>query len=312
MREAKNIFRNHLSGAPLAEKKIEEIRMAAQENMKPAQENRELFDCLSQIDFELLNILMKDLLRKSGVTDHTTLDLKAENIFQAQSGTARGEFNAIAGTININFQNIQRLRLNPAERQFVVLKTIIHEYLHALNFQRIDYDVDNDSVIRTHLGLARDNDKPTLVSLEEGFNEILTKMIMDKYIVAVGSGVKEYDETYKKLHDEHNIFYQQEVATVNKLIALLSMKTGVPEETIKEALLREKFNGENPYNIWQSLFIELLGTKHGESLSNLLKNAHPENAQTSQELYDALTQIVAGKNPTIKSPLARAIDAIFA
>lgn len=212
------------------------------------------------------------MLVHCGIDDPMRINLNAENIYQDKS--IAGTYDQIADAVSINIKYIKQYKAGERANKILVLRTIIHEYLHSLSYQDISYDVKKKDFVRARLGLgeiSEDIDESRFVALEEGFNEILTKRVMDEYMVADGGiGFTEYEKIYEEANTEIKAYYNQETRVARKLINFIAKEAGVSKTTVEQALIREKFTGENPVTMWKTVFVEILGEQRGTDLFEAL------------------------------------------
>ncbi|MFH0819234.1 MAG: hypothetical protein V1898_04530 [Patescibacteria group bacterium] len=260
---------NDYSGDQLAD-----MQSKAREGKQLVIQSPELAGYIDHIDFELLNNVIRELLERYGVKDFSRLNLNADKIYQENK--ALGRYNFEADIVAVNISAIKSLELTESAKKIVVLRSIIHEYLHSLSYQVIHRYDGSYKYVRARVGLGgyeTDESKNMMVSLEEGLNEILTKQILSEYVLAAGD-VRTAE--YHKI-DEEEInkseslsAYDLDVRIVNRLIIFIARESGVSEKTVFQAMVKEKLFGENLLGIWRKIFIDLLGLEHGESLYRVL------------------------------------------
>ncbi len=269
---------------------------------------------LENVDFNLLKDIYAKVAEKSGIDPDTLNFLGKERISPDSGFLAIGSYNILDNVIGISYRKVDNLSRNDEriDLRTLMLEVLCHEETHA-SAKTVCIGMNqplSESKIHKHqAGYASSEktyDKSRIPVHQEAdhfflFNEAVTEKFAREVFSEYARAVNYVDE--KKISaleavwkdNPEALFYSQEIALLDALIAKISRETGIGEKLVWRSIVRGAFEGENfkdPELV--KLFSEIIGPDFLEKLSK-------------KEHITALTESLAPLEPDKKENVRKKI-----
>lgn len=245
-------------------------------NIETVEENTDLEQFLSSIEYEALFYIIKRLAISSGINTESNSFMPLNSIKESRflPKEINGENSVLFKAILINLKEIKENSKEAGlDWRVAVLKTVIHEIIHSATSQYMDI-VDGkvqffqQGYTFTKLKLFRHGSNriwgPAYDMLNEGITEITTYLVLREYVQTTNflggmSAIKQKEEEKRKelkLPDNLNkdaiildpmvsSGYKDAIKLVKILCQLISKDIGIPTTDVEHALQRGMFQKEN-------------------------------------------------------------------
>jgi len=245
-------------------------------NLEPASKNKELNEILSNFDDRTFREIIEEMFKRCGLEPKKDINfLGQENLYscseQQGSGYYLPQHNIIALDYSFLKQRIQEKL--PAEVHnkemliILVIRTLIHEMLHALSTRSIyftKYDDKDLEVISSGLSVKKDifdfNSGEEIevdnhfVHLNEGVTEKISDEIFKEYSRRTG----QFDNNNLKKFDQiDTIQIDRNVKSLEKDMEVVAKSKGVDIKTLWGAVKRGYFEGINGDVDWKKEIDEI-------------------------------------------------------
>ncbi len=258
---------------------------------------------IDYIDFEVLSRIFKGLLKRCNLDPKNMNFIGRHEIYLLESEMV-GQFDITANLIGLNLEKVKHSQLSERAKQLLVLQILVHEMIHAVGcIELIGYDEEKKNHEEVRLGFATNAVGQALFrGLDEGLTELMAIRITNEYLEESGlmkvseaealrkqfpTGfikknllvwlVDIFEKQFPAFRERLPTFYEEEQEMVEEILKVLAKETGVSEEEIFKAFVREKLEGgTDPWMEWKALFTELMGKKKGETFFFYLATAHPK------------------------------------
>jgi hypothetical protein len=284
---------------------------------------------IEPIDFTILNRLFKRLAERCGLDPNNLNLLGSSDLVIAKGEDSCGFFNQDANVIGLNLKFVENLELSEKAKRLFVLHLLMHELIHAIGHLEVQDTLNKDGEyeeVRVGLKIPGDTEKPLFLGLDEGMTELMAYRLVNEYLEESGwMKVSEADELRKQLpltitqsvidwtthilktvfgqtnvlhKNQFPVTYTEEKEIIGKLLKVLSKETGVSEEEIFNAFIREKMTGElDLRKEWKKLFIELMGWQKGTDFFGTLATLNPHIGESIKRTQELLDETLKESNP---------------
>lgn len=206
---------------------------------------------LDSIDEAVLEDLYSELLRRSGVEEKKVLfiPLSEVRIVRDQSRFTSGTYFSTDHHIEINTAFMKE-DMTDEELATAVVKTLIHEEVHAISKSEMTFDDTEFTVddkvgfsVETRDEITQEVVKKAYTLFNEGMTELITDDVFESYIQRTGRRnefIKDVDSTFNsQVHT-----YQNGRIEVTTSMQEIAGELGVSPDTVFESFVRLYFEGK--------------------------------------------------------------------
>lgn len=245
------------NGQPEDAETLTEHEASVDQEIKETNRDPEFEKLLAKIDLDWLRQRFGQVLSHTDVDPATLNFIPADRITSDRSLESSGMYSTRDNQILVNPEKIKEQQERwqvPAE--LVLLEIFTHEQIHAVSkTQNVGLFEDNPEYsLRTGYSLFRGNSKneskemDTYTMFDEGVTEKWSRQIYQEYLqahpdLADPESVKRFQNMIST--DGWAKVYDLEISLVEAMMAKLAKETGVSTETVWQAILRSKLEGED-------------------------------------------------------------------
>ncbi len=307
---------------------IKRRQAEARKRFVPIASDNRAMKMLEHVDFDLLEDIFRQLAERCNADSGQINIIKREDVYVIYGyGENSGEYRQEPNMIGINTEMISGLALSDRAKQLYVLELITHEIAHAISITRLsDFDEKKKVYRERRSGLSVSSKEffgSRFSGLDEAFTELIVKDVVSEYLERSGWMTEsEADEIRKPLPETEfgmgekisrflqsvglppivggktfRASYTNEILLVNQLMDYLKKLTGVSRETVYQAFVREKIEGNTDHvTDWQRIFVETLGEERGGELFHRMAIMTPRLKESREMFQETLTKLSSGQS----------------